>query len=124
MGRSHPSSGVQLPGFTYKNTGDLVKFTYNTDEYLTFVQFNDAIYSKGEWAGGLNVNLEKNSVLELNSNHEVFKAIEEAYDKNPDSIKDYAELLYNQALIIEGFKIKDPLRFSELMCDLMIKSNK
>lgn len=26
MGRSHPSSGVQLPGFTYKNTGDLVKF--------------------------------------------------------------------------------------------------
>ncbi len=72
----------------------------------------------------VNENIKANKILELNSNHEVFKAIDEAYDKNPDSIKDYAELLYNQALIIEGFKIKDPLRFSELMCDLMIKSNK
>ena len=38
--------------------------------------------------------------------------------------KDYAELLYSQALLIEGFKLKDPVEFSNKMCELMIKSSK
>jgi len=43
---------------------------------------------------------------------------------NPSELKDYADLLYNQALLIEGFSIKDPIAFSKKMCDLIIKSSK
>ena len=36
----------------------------------------------------------------------------------------YQELLYNQALLMEGFPLKDPVAFSNKMCELMIKSSK
>jgi len=37
-------------------------------------------------------------------------------------LSDYAELLYDQALLTEGSPIKDPLRFSRLVSDLMVKA--
>ena len=63
-------------------------------------------------------------VLELNPNHELFKAMERIYAKDANALKDYAELLYNQALLMEGFPLKDPVAFSNKMCELMIKSSK
>ena len=52
------------------------------------------------------------------------KEDEEKGNRWIDLQKEYAELLYDQALLIEGFKIEDPVAFSEKMCNLMIKSNK
>ena len=63
-------------------------------------------------------------VLEINPHHEIFKAIESVYEKDLDSVAKYAELLYSQALLIEGMKLDDPIKFSNLMCELMIKSSK
>ncbi len=63
-------------------------------------------------------------ILEINPNHQLFTAIEKVYKENPDELGTYATLLYNQALLIEGFKIDDPIKFSNIMCDLMIKSIK
>ena len=63
-------------------------------------------------------------VLELNPNHELFKAMERIYAKDANALKDYAELLYNQALLMEGFPLKNPVAFSNKMCELMIKSSK
>ena len=40
-----------------------------------------------------------------------------------DKIKDYAKLLYDQALLIEGFEVEDPIAFSNKICELMIKAN-
>ena len=39
-------------------------------------------------------------------------------------VKEYATLLYNQALLIEGMKLEDPVEFSNLMVSLMIDANK
>ena len=63
-------------------------------------------------------------ILEINPNHELFKAIEKVYNEDKDKLPLYASLLYNQALLIEGFKIDDPIAFSNSMCELMVKSVK
>ena len=65
-----------------------------------------------------------NKVLEINPNHELFKAIESLYNSNDEqSLADYAELLLSQALLMEGFALKDPVKFSNTMCKLMVKAS-
>ena len=71
-----------------------------------------------------NGDVKAGKVLELNPNHELFKAIEEIYIKEPQEIANLADLLYNQALLVEGFSIKNPVEFSKKMCDLIIKASK
>ena len=84
--------------------------------------------------GGLSIEMEKvlNSmpmdekvkserVLEINANHPILKALGDAYKDNKDTVKTYAELLYNQALLIEGLTIEDPVAFSNSVCELMTK---
>ena len=63
-----------------------------------------------------------NKILEINPNHELFKAIESLYVKGSPDLEDYAELLYSQALLMEGFSLKDPVKFSNTMCKLMIEN--
>ncbi|HHU28386.1 TPA: molecular chaperone HtpG [bacterium] len=63
-------------------------------------------------------------ILEINPKHELFKAIEKVYQSDDTELSDYAHLLYNQALLIEGLPIKDPVDFSNKMVNLMIKSAK
>ena len=69
-----------------------------------------------------NENIKAEKILEINGNHELFKALEKIYLTNPLELNKYASLLYNQALLIEGFEIENPVEFSNLMCELMIKS--
>ena len=69
-------------------------------------------------------NLKATKILEINPNHELFKSLEKAYENNNEELRQYAKLLYNQALLIEGMPISDPQEFSRLMCELMIKANK
>ena len=61
-------------------------------------------------------------VLEINPNHELFNALKKAYDNN--ELTDYADLLYSQALLMEGFPVENPVEFSNKMCKLMIKTIK
>lgn len=58
-------------------------------------------------------------ILEINPDHEIFKVLQKVYDKNKDMINQYADLLYQQALLIEGFPIEDPVDFSNKICQLM-----
>jgi molecular chaperone HtpG len=60
-------------------------------------------------------------ILEINPNHPLFKALENLYNDNNDLLNDYASLLYSQALLIEGFNLKDPVAFSQKMSELMVK---
>ena len=62
--------------------------------------------------------------LELNPNHEIFKVMEKIFQENPESeeLKEYAELLYDQSLLIEGLEIEDIDRFIKLINKLMIKA--
>ena len=43
------------------------------------------------------------------------------YD-NKEAIDDYAKVLYDQALLIAGLEIKDPLNYTKLVTELMIKA--
>ncbi|PNS02127.1 heat shock protein 90 [Petrotoga miotherma DSM 10691] len=69
---------------------------------------------------------EAEKILELNPDHQVFKILTDIYHKDPHSeeIKDYAELLYNQSLLLEGLEIEDKTTFAKLITKLMIKSKK
>lgn len=67
-----------------------------------------------------NQNIKANKVLEININHDVFKSLKEAYEKDKDKLKLYTDLLYNQALLIEGLPIDDPVEFTNNICKMMI----
>ena len=58
-------------------------------------------------------------VLEINENHPIFATLTGLLDKDPDKLRDYSELLYDQALLIEGMAIEDPVAFSTRLCALM-----
>ena len=63
-------------------------------------------------------------ILEINPNHDIFNAMKKVYENNQDKVSDYASILYDQALLIEGFSIDNPVDFSNKICDLMIELNK
>ncbi|HPF21219.1 MAG TPA: molecular chaperone HtpG [Syntrophomonas sp.] len=58
-------------------------------------------------------------VLEINPGHEVFAALLEAYENDKDKLALYTDLLYNQALLIEGLPLEDPLQFADNICKIM-----
>ena len=60
-------------------------------------------------------------ILELNSDHPLIDALGRV---DSTKVSSYAKLLYNQALLIEGFTIEDPIEFSNSMAQLMIDASK
>ena len=59
-------------------------------------------------------------VLEINGNLPFYGNLEKAVsDGDEERIKDYAMLLYDQALLIEGLPIEDSVEFSKRICRLM-----
>ena len=66
-----------------------------------------------------NPDLKAEKVLEINLNHEVFKTLKDAYENDKDKLNLYTELLYNQALLIEGLPINDPVDFTNKICQIM-----
>ena len=59
-------------------------------------------------------------VLEINPEHQVFETLKNIYGKDNDRLEKYCRLLYNQALMIEGLPVEDPVEFSNLVCELMV----
>ena len=84
-------------------------------------------------AGALSIEMEKvlkampdtssikaEKVLEINENHEIFNSLKDAFSKNDeDKLSMYTKLLYNQARLIEGLPIDDPVEFTNSICKLM-----
>ncbi len=58
-------------------------------------------------------------VLELNASHKAFAALKDAYKIDKEKARNYAQLLYNQALLIAGLPIEDPVAYCDLVCALM-----
>lgn len=85
---------------------------------------------------GMNANMERilkamnqpvpdsKRVLELNPGHPIMKVMADLFKENQQDSRlgDYAELLYDQALLTEGSPIKDPLRFTRLVSELMVRA--
>lgn len=59
-------------------------------------------------------------ILEINKDHEVLDVIKKTFDAGDiDKVKLYTNLLYNQALLIEGMTVEDPIEFSNNVCSLI-----
>ena len=58
-------------------------------------------------------------VLEINPDHSIFAKLQELSANDKDKLKKYTQLLYTQALLIEGISIENPVEFSNMICDLM-----
>jgi molecular chaperone HtpG len=69
---------------------------------------------------------EAKRVLELNGEHPAVTALRELYEKTPDDprVEQYARLFYDQAVISEGSKVKDPTAFARRINDLLVKDAK
>ena len=67
--------------------------------------------------------IKANRILEINPEHELFHALKTIYD-NGSNIDDYARVLYDQALLIAGFNLEDPIAYTKLISELMIKAMK
>ncbi|MFD2616452.1 molecular chaperone HtpG [Terrilactibacillus laevilacticus] len=67
-----------------------------------------------------NQNIKADKVLEINVHHEVFNSLKEAFENDKDKLSLYTNLLYNQALLIEGLPINDPVEFTNDICKIMV----
>lgn len=87
---------------------------------------------------GLNANMEKilksmnqdvpesKRILELNPDHPIMQVMTAMFEKDKENakLKDYCELLFDQGLLTEGSPIKDPLKFTKLVAELMVAGGK
>ncbi|MDD2190220.1 MAG: molecular chaperone HtpG [Eubacteriales bacterium] len=84
--------------------------------------------------GGISIEMEKvlnamptdekikaEKVLEINASHPVLDTLKKAFVSDKEQVKKYTELLYNQALLIEGLPIEDPVAFSNAVCELIAR---
>lgn len=65
---------------------------------------------------GVDQPVQAQTVLELNPEHPIYQKLKTLDD---ETLGKYSQLLYNQALLIEGMPIADPVAFSNLICELM-----
>ena len=78
--------------------------TFEMEKYFTAVQPELGLKAK--------------RILELNVDHPAFMALETARVLDPERAKKYAEILYNQALLIAGLPIENPSAYTDLLCSL------
>ncbi|MBB3109738.1 molecular chaperone HtpG [Paenibacillus phyllosphaerae] len=64
--------------------------------------------------------VQADKVLELNVNHEVFQSLKNALASDREKLGLYTNLLYHQALLIEGLPIQDPAAFTSDICKIMV----
>ncbi|CAI8803641.1 molecular chaperone HtpG [Priestia megaterium] len=67
-----------------------------------------------------NQHVKAEKVLEINVNHDVFASLKDAFESDKGKLDLYTNLLYNQALLIEGLSISDPVEFTNDICKIMI----
>lgn len=63
--------------------------------------------------------IKADKILEINIDHDVFNRLKTSFEDDKEKLKLYTELLYNQALLIEGLPIEDPVEFTNNIWKLM-----
>ncbi|UAL46623.1 molecular chaperone HtpG [Sutcliffiella horikoshii] len=67
-----------------------------------------------------NQNIKANKVLEINTTHDVFASLKNAHEGDREKLALYTNLLYSQALLIEGLPLEDPVEFTNDVCKVMV----
>ena len=70
---------------------------------------------------GENMKPKADRVLEINGEHPIFGKLQFLFDNDKEKLAAYADILYDQALLIEGLDIEDPVEYCNKVCDLMIQ---
>lgn len=78
--------------------------TFEMEKYFTAVQPDLGLKAK--------------RILEVNTNHPAFAALESARETDPEKAKKYTEILYQQACLIAGLPIENPSDYTDLLCSL------
>lgn len=75
------------------------------------------------FAGADNPFMKARRILEINPHHELFNKLKTLHDgeTNADAFKEYSELLYDQALLLEGIMPEDPVVFAQRLAKMMAK---
>lgn len=66
-----------------------------------------------------NQEVKADKVLEINVNHDIFTSLQQAFEDDKEKLNLYTNLLYNQALLIEGLPVQDPVQFTNDICKIM-----
>ncbi len=69
-----------------------------------------------------NQGLKAAKILEINPDHPIFAKLQRVYADDKDAVNDYAEILLNQALIIQGLPIDDPAAYAKKVTELLLKA--
>lgn len=67
-----------------------------------------------------NQQIKAEKVLEINPDHDVYQSLKTAYESDKEKFALYTNLLYNQALLIEGLPVGDPVEFTNDICKVMV----
>ena len=78
--------------------------TFDMEKYFTAVQPELGMKAK--------------RILEINVDHPAFMAFENARIIAPEKAKKFAEVYFNQALMIAGLPVEDPSAYTDLLCSL------
>lgn len=68
---------------------------------------------------GGNQGMKAQLVLEINANHPVAEKLFTLFAQDKDKLKDYTEILYNEARLVSGLSIENPTRFADMITNLM-----
>ena len=60
-------------------------------------------------------------ILELNTEHDAVKTLQNTMTADPVLAKDYVSLLYSQALLLAELPLEDPAAYTDLICKLLMK---
>ncbi len=82
--------------------------------------------------GGISIEMEKvlnampadekvraERVLEINADHEIAETLKRVFEEDREAVRKYTEILYGQALLIEGLSLEDPIAYTDAVCSLM-----
>ena len=101
-----------------------VRFTNSLDEYPVCLKTEGNISIEMEKV--LNSMPDANKVhaeliLEINNNHPIADKLKSIYNEDKELIKKYADILYNQARLIEGLSVDNPIELTNSICELLSK---
>lgn len=70
---------------------------------------------------GSNGGVKAQLVLEINDTHPIAEKLFTLFKEDPEQLKKYTSVLYNQARLISGLDIKNPTELADLIVDMMVK---
>ena len=107
-----------------KDEVQLVRFTHRLKNHPVCLTSEGAISLEMEKvinAMPTDQNVKAQKVLEINEEHPIANKLKELYKEDKEKLKDYTNILYSQARLIEGMSVENPTEISNLICDIMAK---